>query len=183
MHGSMRRREATNASRASTRRAAAEASRRPYLAAKRWQRRPARAASASTSAASSTSDTRFHRAAPAIRNVRRRARRPRGHVDLTNADEVRERARTHRSGRYRSDLSRDPPSAAASAQETRRVLPGSCKARARRAFAPQSPTPGKAICLFLPFRMSCRARQSRPFAGELDGETRTRTGDTTVFRA
>jgi hypothetical protein len=33
MHGSMRRREATNASRASTRRAAAEASRRPYDAA------------------------------------------------------------------------------------------------------------------------------------------------------
>jgi hypothetical protein len=31
MHGSMRRREATNASRASTRRAAAEASRRPYI--------------------------------------------------------------------------------------------------------------------------------------------------------
>jgi hypothetical protein len=30
MHGSMRRREATTASRASTRRAAAEASRRPY---------------------------------------------------------------------------------------------------------------------------------------------------------
>jgi hypothetical protein len=30
MHGSMRRREATNASRARTRRAAAEASRRPY---------------------------------------------------------------------------------------------------------------------------------------------------------
>jgi hypothetical protein len=33
MHGSMRRREATNASRASTRRAAAEASRRPYMGA------------------------------------------------------------------------------------------------------------------------------------------------------
>jgi hypothetical protein len=31
MHGSMRRREATTASRASTRRAAAEASRRPYI--------------------------------------------------------------------------------------------------------------------------------------------------------
>jgi hypothetical protein len=34
-HGSMRRREATNASRASTRRTAAEASRRPYAAAVR----------------------------------------------------------------------------------------------------------------------------------------------------
>ena len=67
------------------------------------------------------------------------------------ADDARERARTHRSDRYRSDLSGDPPSAAAAAQETRRVLPGSCKARARRAFAPQSPTPGKGHLSFPAF--------------------------------
>jgi hypothetical protein len=71
----------------------------------------------------------------------------------------RARVRTHRSDRYRSDLSRDPPSAAASAHETRRVLLGSCKPVPAGRFAPQSPIPGKAICLFLPFRMSRRARQ------------------------
>jgi hypothetical protein len=58
--------------------------------------------------------------------------------------------------------------------------PALVHARARRAFAPQSQIPGEAICLFLPFRMPCRARQSRLFAGELDGERRTRTADTTI---
>jgi hypothetical protein len=37
--------------------------------------------------------------------------------------------------------------------------PGLVQARARRAFAPQSPIPGGAICLFLPCRTPRRARQ------------------------
>jgi hypothetical protein len=58
-------------------------------------------------------------------------------------------------------LSRDSPSAAASAHTKRIVYSWARASPASRAFAPQSPLPGRAICLFLPFRTPRRARQPR----------------------
>jgi hypothetical protein len=93
---------------------------------------------------------------------------------------VRARVRTHRSDRYRSDLSRDPPSAAASAHETRRVLLGSCK-----------PVPAGRLLLSRRSRERPSALPAVSHASQsaakvahsqesLDGERRTRTADTTI---
>jgi hypothetical protein len=93
----------------------------------------------------------------------------------------RARVRTHRSDRYRSDPSRDPPSAAASAHETRRVLLGSRKP-GPPGVCPSVADPGKG---HLPFPAFSHASESAAeiahLQASLDGETRTRTGDTTIF--
>jgi hypothetical protein len=126
------------------------------------------------------SDTRFHRAAPAIRNLRRRARRPRGQP-RSDRRGPRARTRTHRSGRYRSDLSRDPPSAAASAHETHRVLPGSCKP-VPAGHLPLSRRSREGASAFSCLSHGLAARGKAIYLQEsLDGERRTRTADTTIF--
>jgi hypothetical protein len=49
-------------------------------------------------------------------------------------------------------------------------------------LAAQLPTCNRAICPFLPFRaLRCAARRRPVYQGFRDGETRTRTGDTTIF--
>jgi hypothetical protein len=106
-------------------------------------------------------------AARAISNGWRLARRPRGQRRFDQRRRgPRARARTHRSARYRSDLSCDPPSAAASAHETHRVLLGSCepmpaghKPLSRRSRE----APSAFSCLFA--RLVNRGN-SRVFAGE-----------------
>jgi hypothetical protein len=124
----------------------------------------------------------FHRAAPAISNRRRLAPRPRGQRRSDQRRRGRRAsARTHRSARYRSDLSRDAPGATASAHETHRVFLGSSKP-VPAGHLPLSRRsregPSASSCLFA--RLAQRGK-SVVFAGDLDGETRTRTGDTTIF--
>jgi hypothetical protein len=136
-------------------------------AAKR-RRRPARTASAST-----ISGVKHQRQPTPPR--RARDPQPMTAPDATTARACRSdqrrrgpraRVRTHRSDRYRSDLSRDPPSAAASAHETRRVLLGSCKPvpAGRLPLSRRSrERPSAFSCLF-----ACLAERgkSRSFAGE-----------------
>jgi hypothetical protein len=71
--------------------------------------------------------------------------------------------------------------AAVAAHEAHRVLLLSCTPASAGHLAAQyrpAKAPSAFSCLFAPFPAS---RQNRIFAGISDGETRTRTGDTTIF--
>jgi hypothetical protein len=59
--------------------------------------------------------------------------------------------------------------------------PGLLQARASRTI-PSVAEPGRAICLSCRFARLAERGKSRVLQESLDGETRTRTGDTTIFR-